>query len=94
MDKICFSKQKHSISEVIETLNTIKTGQIVRGSVARVIDCCPQPVDPFQCIKKLGGLCAEGAYPTPLGQCKPDQCKPVISVSKLIEFLKYSLILV
>jgi hypothetical protein len=83
-----------SNSEVIETLNAIEKGKLVEGSVARVADCCPQPIDPFQCIKKLGGICSAADYPTPTGQCKPDQCKPIASVSILIYlFLKCSLIL-
>ncbi|CAF4643022.1 unnamed protein product, partial [Rotaria sp. Silwood1] len=62
--------------EVIESLHVIQTGQLVEGSIARVVDCCPQPVDPFQCIMKLGGICSAGDYPTPTGQCIPNQCTP------------------
>ncbi|CAF4543178.1 unnamed protein product [Rotaria sp. Silwood1] len=62
--------------EVIESLHAIQTEQLVEGSVARVADCCPQPVDPFQCIKKLGGICRAADYPTPTGQCIPNQCTP------------------
>ncbi|CAF4115099.1 unnamed protein product [Rotaria sp. Silwood2] len=62
--------------EVIESWYAIQTGKLVQGSVARVVDCCPQPADPFQCIMKLGGICSAGDYPTPTGKCIPDQCKP------------------
>ena len=72
--------EKNHVVEVIETLNAILTGKLVSGSVARVIDCCPQPADPFQCIKKLGGVCAAADYPSPTGQCIADKCKPVITV--------------
>ena len=69
------------VVEVIETFHAIQTKQLVRGSVARVVDCCPQPVDPLQCILKMGGLCTEAEYPKPTGKCVPDQCKPSITVS-------------
>ncbi|CAF0807713.1 unnamed protein product [Rotaria sp. Silwood1] len=67
--------------EVIESLHVIQTGQLVEGSIARVVDCCPQPVDPFQCIMKLGGICSAGDYPTPTGQCIPNQCTPFAYVA-------------
>jgi hypothetical protein len=70
-------------------LNAIETGKLISGSIARVADCCPQPIDPFQCIKKLGGICSEADYPTPTGQCIPDKCKPIATVSTLTYFLKH-----
>jgi hypothetical protein len=79
---------KNNILEVIESFHAIKTGKLEEGSVARVIDCCPQPVDPFQCIIKLGGLCRAADYPITTGQCIADKCKPVITVSTIT----YSLI--
>ncbi|CAF4236522.1 unnamed protein product, partial [Rotaria sordida] len=62
--------------EVVESLHAIQTGQLIEGSIARVADCCPQPVDPFLCIMKLGGICSATDYPTPTGQCIPNQCTP------------------
>ncbi|CAF3353192.1 unnamed protein product [Rotaria sp. Silwood1] len=70
--------------EVIESLHAIQTGQVVAGSIARVVDCCPQPVDPFQCIMKLGGICSAGDYPTPTGQCIPNQCTPFAHFDKIM----------
>ncbi|CAF4493800.1 unnamed protein product [Rotaria socialis] len=62
--------------EVVESLYAIQKGKLVRGSVGRVDDCCPQTVEPFQCIKKLGGICSAADYPAPTGQCIPNKCKP------------------
>ncbi len=69
----------------------IETGQLAEGSVARVADCCPQPVDPFQCISKQGGICSVRDYPSTTGQCIPDKCKPFFNVCTLIYSLKHSL---
>ncbi|CAF2512688.1 unnamed protein product [Rotaria sp. Silwood2] len=62
----------------------VAVGQLVLGSVARVVDCCPQPVDPLQCIRKLGGICSARDYPTPTGKCIPDQCKPFAHFDKIM----------
>ena len=51
------------IAEVVETLHAIQTKQLIEGSVARVSDCCPQPVDALECIAKLGGICRATDYP-------------------------------
>ena len=75
---------KKNIVEVIESLHAIQTGQLTAGSPARVADCCPQPVDVFQCIKKLGGICSAASYPKPTGQCIPDQCTPFAHVCTFI----------
>jgi hypothetical protein len=74
-------------------LHAIQTGSLKEGSIARVVDCCPQPVDPFQCITKLGGICLAADYPATTGQCVPNQCKPFATVCTLIYSLKHSLTL-
>lgn len=61
-------------------MHAIQTGNLVKGSVARVIDCCSQEIDPFECISKLGGICSESDYPTTTGQCVPNACQPQIHV--------------
>ena len=73
---------------MIESFHAIEKGQLVRGSVARVVDCCPQPVDPFECILKMGGLCSQADYPTPTGKCVPNQCKPSITVSNHLRIIR------
>ncbi|CAF1551314.1 unnamed protein product, partial [Rotaria sordida] len=70
--------------EVVESFHTIQTAQLVEGSIARVADCCPQPVDPFLCIMKLGGICSATDYPTPTGQCIPNQCTPFAHFDKIM----------
>jgi hypothetical protein len=75
-----FISYRNFISEVIESWNAIQTKTLADGSVARVLDCCPQEVDTFQCIQKLGGICSEGDYPKPTGQCQPNKCKPFARV--------------
>ncbi len=69
----------------------IETGHLYEGSVARVADCCPQPVDPFQCIYKQGGICSAESYPSTTGQCIPDKCKPFFNVCTPIYSLEYIL---
>lgn len=65
---------------MIETLHAIDTKQLVRGSPAFVSDCCPQPVDPFTCVAKLGGICSETDYPQPTGKCASSKCTPFANV--------------
>jgi hypothetical protein len=74
---------------VVESLHAIQTGNLAEGSVARVADCCPQAVDPLQCITKLGGICHLADYPKPTGQCVPNQCKPFAKVCTLMTSLKH-----
>jgi len=39
-------------------------------SISQIVDCCPQPQDPFKCLSKTtGGLCSTKEYPSPIGQC-------------------------
>jgi hypothetical protein len=73
-----------NISEIIESLHAIQTGNLEAGSVARVIDCCPSQINTLQCISKLGGICHEGDYPTTTGQCVPNKCTPFAKVCTLI----------
>ncbi|CAF1497251.1 unnamed protein product [Adineta steineri] len=70
--------------EVIETLYAIQTGNLVAGSVARVIDCCPKESDVFECIAKLRGICRADDYPSTTGQCQPDKCKPFTNFNKVM----------
>jgi hypothetical protein len=84
---------KNNILELIETLHAIQTGDLRMGSVARVIDCCQAPVDTFQCIYKLGGICFASDYPAPTGKCVPNACKPFATVRIRIHSLKHNLTL-
>jgi len=96
IDKIILVKlvlYRSHILEVIETLAAIKTGRLREGSIARVIDCCPEQVDPFQCIYKQGGICLLSDYPAVTGQCIPDKCKPFFNVCTSICSLKHNVTL-
>ena len=79
-----FVTYKTNIAEVVESFHIIQTAQLVEGSIARVADCCPQPVDPLLCIMKLGGICSAADYPTPINQCVPNQCIPYAHVCTFI----------
>lgn len=65
----------------METLYAIETGNLIKGSIARVYDCCPQPADAFVCIKNMSGICRDSDYPTINGSCEPNKCKPYTTVS-------------
>jgi hypothetical protein len=67
-------------TELVETLHAIETGNLIKGSTTRVFDCCPQPIDAFECIKKLNGICRNNDYPNILGACEPDECTPFTTV--------------
>ena len=66
--------------ETIESLHAIKTGNLIRGSVARVIDCCQQYTIDYECIARLGGICRDSDYPTTRGTCEPNACTPFATV--------------
>jgi hypothetical protein len=68
------------LTELVETLHAINTKNLIEGSVGRVFDCCPQPIDQFDCIMKLGGICRQTDYPESLGQCAPNKCEPFTTV--------------
>ncbi|CAF0879195.1 unnamed protein product [Rotaria sordida] len=72
--------------ETIESLYAIETGNLTRGSVARVIDCCPKFIVDFECIVRLGGICRDSDYPTARGTCEPNACVPFATFEKLIVF--------
>ncbi|UJR11812.1 hypothetical protein I4U23_015992 [Adineta vaga] len=63
-------------TEVVESLHAIETHQLIQGSTAQVFDCCPQPIDAFDCIKNMSGICRKSDYPKPLGKCEPNKCQP------------------
>ncbi|CAF3652342.1 unnamed protein product [Rotaria socialis] len=72
--------------ETIESLHAIKTGNLIRGSVARVIDCCQQYTIDYECIARLGGICRDSDYPTTRGTCEPNACTPFSTFDKLVVF--------
>ncbi|CAF4353496.1 unnamed protein product, partial [Didymodactylos carnosus] len=71
--------------ESIESLYAIQTKNLEEGSVERVSDCCPQHLVPFDCIKKLGGICHAADYPKPTGDCDPTACKPFATFNKVTQ---------
>ncbi|CAF1287006.1 unnamed protein product [Didymodactylos carnosus] len=71
--------------ELIESLYAIQTTKLEAGSVERVDDCCPQHLVPFDCIKKLGGICHAADYPKTTGDCNPTACKPFASFNKVTQ---------
>ncbi|CAM2719641.1 unnamed protein product [Rotaria socialis] len=70
-------------TELAETLHAINTKNLIRGSVGRTFDCCPQPIDAFDCIKNMSGICRETDYPTALGTCETNKCKPFSTFDKI-----------
>ncbi|CAF1486837.1 unnamed protein product [Adineta steineri] len=67
-------------TELVESLHAIETGNLTKGSISRVYDCCQQPIDAFDCIQNMSGICYNSDYPTALDQCEPDKCKPFTTV--------------
>jgi hypothetical protein len=70
----------HYTVEAIESLHAIATGNLQRGSVARVIDCCSKDIITYECIQQMGGICTYDDYPTVRGSCEANACKPFASV--------------
>ena len=66
--------------ETLESLHAIATGQRIRGSIARVIDCCSSKGLTYDCVHQLGGICAYDDYPDQLGGCTSDACVPFATV--------------
>lgn len=66
----------YHLIEIIETLHAIATGNLTRGSVERVKDCCAKSDVLSDCIQKLGGICTYDDYPTARNVCEPNACKP------------------
>ncbi|UJR17998.1 hypothetical protein I4U23_004899 [Adineta vaga] len=81
LDKIGVDVTAVVSTELVETLHAIETGNLIKGSSSRVLDCCPQPIDAFECIKNMSGICRDSDYPTPLGSCEPNKCQPFTTVS-------------
>lgn len=70
-------------TELVESLYAISTNKLIEGSLYRVFDCCPQPVDQFECIKKMGGICRKDDYSTAQGKCEPNQCTPFTNIGAI-----------
>jgi hypothetical protein len=70
----------HYCTELVETLYAIETDNLIEGSIPQVFDCCPQPIDAFDCIKNLSGICRKNDYPDVLGTCDPNKCTPFTTV--------------
>ncbi|CAF0889933.1 unnamed protein product [Adineta steineri] len=75
-------------TELVESLHAIKTGELIAGSIPQVYDCCPQPIDAFDCIKNMSGICRKEDYPKALGRCQPDICKPFTSFDTIKRMAK------
>ena len=73
-------KQFHYFPEVTESWYAIQTGNLVEGSFARIDDCCPEEINVFECITKLGGICRQEDYPSVTNQCLPKKCAPFTHV--------------
>jgi hypothetical protein len=71
---------KSFITELVETLNAIRTTKLEEGSIPRVDDCCPQYYAPFECIQNMSGICRKTDYPASTGQCMLNQCHPFAKV--------------
>ncbi|CAF1046211.1 unnamed protein product [Adineta ricciae] len=70
-------------TEVVESLHAIETGELIQGSVEQVYDCCPQPIDAFDCIMNMSGICRKTDYPEPLNKCEPNKCQPFASFNTI-----------
>ncbi|CAF0820288.1 unnamed protein product [Adineta steineri] len=63
-------------TELVETLYAIENGQLIEGSIPQVFDCCPQPIDVFNCINNLSGICRKNDYPDIRWRCESNKCTP------------------
>ncbi|CAF0889952.1 unnamed protein product [Adineta steineri] len=70
-------------TELVESLHAIHTKNFIEGSIQRVFDCCPQPVDTFDCIQNMSGICRKNDYPEALGTCEPNKCTPFTTFNKI-----------
>nr|KAG5700307.1 hypothetical protein BaRGS_002653 [Batillaria attramentaria] len=77
-----------AVTEVLESVHAIRTGQLLRLSVKEVVDCCTLGSgrmmldDPYECIAKLGGLCSESSYPpapSTKRTCRSKQCTAIVN---------------
>ncbi|CAF1464181.1 unnamed protein product [Adineta steineri] len=75
-------------TELVETLYAIETDNLIQGSISQVFDCCPQPIDQFDCIMNFSGICRNSDYPESLDTCKPDKCKPFATFNKINRLTK------
>ncbi|KAL8565936.1 hypothetical protein ACOMHN_036363 [Nucella lapillus] len=78
------SADAFAVTDDLESLHAINTGQLVALSVAEVSDCCsavPGMLVPdiYECIARHGGLCSEAAYPPhpPPPACRNQSCRAV-----------------
>ena len=69
-------------SEVIESLQAIRSNKLEQGSVDQVASCCSNSIDIFDCIQsKLGGaICRQGTYNTSAAACDRTSCQPFARV--------------
>ena len=77
-------KYCHSLfAEVIESYQSIRNGNITRGSVDQLIACCGHVVDIFDCLlnKTGGGICSDDDYYPFHGTCHPNGCQPFTTVN-------------
>ncbi|UJR34936.1 hypothetical protein I4U23_027712 [Adineta vaga] len=70
-------------TQLVESLHAIETRQLIDGSISQVYDCCRQPIDAFNCIKNMSGICRKTDYPKALGRCEPNICKPFATFDKI-----------
>ena len=75
--------------ELVESFHAIQTGELIQGSIGQVFDCCAQPLDAFDCIKNISGVCRKTDYPKPLGKCELNTCKPFATVSSYFHEKSY-----
>ena len=70
-------------SEVIESLQAIRSNKLEQGSVDQVASCCSNSIDIFDCIQsKLGGaICRQGTYNTSAVACDQTSCQPFARVN-------------
>ncbi|CAF1459066.1 unnamed protein product [Adineta ricciae] len=83
LDKVRYDVTAVVSTELVETLYALETGNLIKGSISRVDDCCPQPTDAFECIKNMSGICRNSDYPITLGSCEPNKCKPFTTFDKI-----------
>ncbi|KAK7099382.1 procathepsin L-like [Littorina saxatilis] len=79
-----------AVTEDLESLHAINTGQLVPLSVAEVVGCCSSPQgmlepDIYECISRHGGLCSEQSYPpsSRTAACMNASCQAVANDAKV-----------
>lgn len=70
--------------ECVDSFEAIKTGKLTTTSAWEVHDCCTATplasASVFQCIRNIGGLCSESAYPRSKDNCGNNTCSAVATV--------------